>query len=230
MHKTSEIYREIISGVHWFETSLEMDGVEYGPRSIFSLGTRSRLFKDYTPSAGDCVSREISATVIVGDEIISRRAKLVPKVRATDGKRVSEWIQKGVFYIDTRKYDRRADDKVIIVTGYDDMRLAEADYPKTKLDWPAKDIDVVREIAAAMGVGIDQRTIDEMKNGYLVQYPAQFSQRETLGYIAAMYGGNFIMSDFGELLLICLNNLPNDTRYLRDGDYTLTIGGVRILV
>ena len=52
-----------------------------------------------------------------------------------------------------------------------------------------------------------------------------------LRYIAAAHAGNWIMSDAGELRLIKINELPEETNYLIDeiGDW-ITFGGDRILV
>ena len=67
--------------------------------------------------------------------------------------------------------------------------------------------------------------------GYPVQYPAEYSCREVLGFIAAMYAGCFVISDLGELRLVALNSIPPETRRLitKDG-FAITFGGVRILV
>ena len=61
--------------------------------------------------------------------------------------------------------------------------------------------------------------------------PVGYSSREMLGFIAGAYGGNFIISDENQLLLIKLGDLPAETNYLIDaaGD-AITFGGDRILV
>ena len=67
--------------------------------------------------------------------------------------------------------------------------------------------------------------------GYMIQYPAGYSQREVLGYIAAAYAGCFIISDIGELKLIVLGGIPKESRVLVDGaGLAITFGGTRILV
>ena len=49
--------------------------------------------------------------------------------------------------------------------------------------------------------------------------------------IAAMYAGCFLMSESGELLLVCFWNIPKETRYLIDTHgYAITFGGDRIVV
>jgi hypothetical protein len=78
---------------------------------------------------------------------------------------------------------------------------------------------------------VDPRTVAIMKKGYMVQYPAEYSQRETLGFLAAMYAGSFIMSDSGELRLVQFSSLAKETSYLIDNaGFVITFGGDRILV
>jgi hypothetical protein len=90
----------------------------------------------------------------------------------------------------------------------------------------------VNEIAAFIGVPVSEKTTEIMSNVYRVQYPAQYTCRETLGFIAAMYGGCFVMNDLGELELVRLT--PVAAKELgclitEEGD-AITFGGVRILV
>lgn len=259
MQTTSDLYRELLSGSHWKETRLAIgetgklitklgDTITFGGTSILvgssgadggydesvlvSMKTSGRMFSQDTPGVGGCVSGEIDVEMVkpLGD--IPRQARLVPYVRLTDGIRYSEWIQKGVFYVDTRqkKEDGTGIEKIVI-HGYDSMLKTEQDYPAGTLSWPARDIDVVREIASYIGVSVDSRTAAIMARGYPVQYPGGYTCREVLGYIAAMYAGCFVMSDLGELRLVALNGIPVETRYLIAGvGQPITIGGVRILV
>lgn len=142
----------------------------------------------------------------------------------------SEWLQMGVYYIDTRQTTHNDDgvDKLTI-HGYDAMLFGEADYPSTIHAWPATDISVVQEIAQTMGVTLDPRTLDYLTAGYEIQLPTAFSMRETLGHIAGAYGGNFAMSQEGKLLFLPLMGLSmeDDTvgSYLADeSDNALLFG------
>lgn len=259
MHDTSELYREILAGEHWTETRLAIgesgrlidrfgsaitfggtaisvgsSGADsgFGENVLISIETSNRMFSEESITVGSCVSGEIDVEIIKPAGEIVRMARLVPYVRITNGSRHSEWIQKGVYFIDTR--EENSDDSGIVIFrlhGYDAMLKAEADYPESALAWPAADIEVVREIAAFMGVTVDPRTAAAMTRAYPVQYPAEYSCRETLGYIAAMYGGCFVMSDLGELRLITLGGMPMETRYLiASSGSAITFGGDRILV
>lgn len=204
----------------------------YDESLLVSMKADFRVFAEDTPTVGSCVAAEIDVEMVKPFAEIPRQARMTPYVRLTDGEQQSEWIQKGVFYIDTRdkKEDGSSIEKIQI-HGYDDMLKAEQDYPASAINWPAKDIDVVREIASFMGVAIDARTLAILNRGYAIQYPADYSCREVLGYIAAMYAGCFVMSETGELRLITLYGIPPETRYLVDrSNAAITFGGVRILV
>ena len=259
MQKTSELYRELLASNYTMETRLAIgetgklitkqgDTITFGGTSILvgatgadggydesllvSMETRNGMFLGEKPLVGCCVIGEIDIEMHKPIGEIPAKARLVPYVRLTDGKRYSEWIQKGVFYLDTRqkKEDGSTIEKIVI-EGYDDMRKTEQDYPSSSLRWPAKDIDVVREIAEFLDVSVDSRTAALMTWGYWIQYPAEYSCREVLGYIAAMYAGCFVMSDLGELRLVAVNEIPAETRYLiAAAGQPITFGGVRILV
>ena len=204
----------------------------YDESLLVSMKADFRVFAEDTPTVGSCVAAEIDVEMVKPFAEIPRQACMIPYVRLTDGEQHSEWIQKGVFYIDTRdkKEDGSSIEKIQI-HGYDDMLKAEQDYPSSAINWPARDIDVVREIASFMDIPIDARTLVALNRGYAIQYPANYSCREVLGYIAAMYAGCFVMSETGELRLITLYGIPPETRYLVDGrNAAITFGGVRILV
>ena len=204
----------------------------YDETLLVSMEADFQIFSDESPTVGNCVSADIDVQMLKPFAELPRQARLVPYVRLTDGIRHSEWIQKGVFYIDTRsKVEDGSSIEKIKLHGYDDMLKAEQDYPASTLSWPARDIDVVREIAAFIGVAIDPRTVPIINRGYLIQYPTGYSCRDVLGYIAAMYAGCFIMSDLGELRLVTIYGIPKETRYLIDAaGFAITFGGDRILV
>ena len=67
-----------------------------------------------------------------------------------------------------------------------------------------------------------------MANKYVISIHAP---REGSDYIGSMYAGNWVMSDTGELLMIPLWTLPEETRLLVAADRrAITFGGVRIRV
>lgn len=202
----------------------------YAEDIIVSMNTVRGMFPENMPVIGECVAGELSATIFKPAADIPQMSRVVPYVRICNSEKQSEWIRKGVYYIDTHSYTGE-ENELMEIHGFDSMMFSEADFPSSTAQWPRKDIDVVRDIAKEMDVTIDPRTVAIMKNGYTVEYPADYSQREVLGFLAAMYGGNFVMSDSGELRLIQLNSMPKETTFLTDhAGFVLRIGGDRIYV
>lgn len=222
---------------------------------IVSATTRASML-DSSLSIGNCIAKELNLVVrnFAGYHTIPRMAKIVMQFRLNDGTQQSEWIPKGTFYIDTRDESYEG---VLTINAYDSMLKSEQSFTKSgeQGQWPRPDIravsdtrkpdGVVNTIAAAMGVEIDQRTFAVMKEGYLINYPGivldngipQYSQdgamsmRQILGYIGAMYGGNWVITDENKLRLIVLGDIPKFQALLIDenGNY-ITMGGYQIYV
>lgn len=230
MQKTSDIYKQIISGPHAWETSLvigekndilstrseiltvggeeialNIGGADIGYKSdmIFSVSSDISVFPTSAPTAGGCVSRELNATVMGSLDEIARAAKVIPFVRCKNSTQTSEWIQKGVFFIDTRTAKKGGNGTVKTeLTAYDGMMKLEIDFPQSTREWPATDREVVTDILAACGLEADDETMDAISNGFLIEYPVDFSCREVLQNIASMYAACFIMDDLGRLKMI----------------------------
>lgn len=257
--ETSNLYKELLTGDHSTEYRLAIgetgvlvtkqgEGITFGGVRILvassgadggydesllmNVETTGDVFTGNTPSVGGAVAGEIDVEMLKPYGAIPRQARLSPYARLTDGVRHSEWVPQGVYYLDTRKEvpNEFGEDRIRF-HGFDAMLKAEQDYPASRIDWPARDIDVIREIAAFMDVPVHPETLRLMNRRYPVQYPGEYSCREVLGYLAAMYAGNFVMSNDGSLLLITLNGIPAETRLLvTETRQYLTFGGVRIRV
>ena len=172
------------------------------------------LFAAGTLSAGGAVAREIDVVLWdVDSTSIPKMAKMKPYYRLTNGTQTSEWIQKGVFYIDTRV----TDSGLLTIHGYDDMLKAEQVWRPQGLTFPMSMQQAANVIAGLMGVELDSRCV--FNSSYTVSYPAnEYTLRDVLRFIAAAHGGNWIMSDIGELWLVPLNTLPAETFLLCDED------------
>ena len=235
MQETSSLYKRLLADPgHWKEYALVIgeSGADSGFRenTIISMATKKSIFPESTPTVGNCIAGQISVEMIKPKVDIPRRARLSPYVRLTNGIEHSEWIQKGFFFIDHREYLGDENERMVI-NGYDHIILTEADFPSSTDEWPRMDIDVVRDIASAIGTSVDARTAKIMNKGYKINYPAEYSMREVLENIAAMYAGSFVMSDTGELLLVTMFGIPKETSYLIDrAGFAITFGGDRILV
>ena len=233
MYAVSETWRTLIASEnHWFESKVNINGVDYGQDQLFSVGADYRMFSSEQPVVGGCLAAELSVSLLAPSAPIPRMGQVVPYVRVTDGTNTSEWIPQGKFYIDTRETTNNDDGLPILsLHCYDAMLKTEADYPSTTHAWPYADTDVVQEIATTLGSNIDSRTWALMTNDYQISLPAGYSMREVLSNIAGMYAANWIMNYDGDLLLVAVNGIPPETNYLVDsiGD-AITFGGVIILV
>lgn len=263
MQNTSPLYRRILTDEnHWFETSLVIgesgdlitergEKVLFGgfaiivsrtgPDSgfsenvIYSVKTSIHMFQN-EPVIGKAVSAEIDVKMLNPSGDIPEMAMVIPYVRVCNSTEQSEWLQQGVYYVDTREITHN-DNGVDILTlhGFDAMLKAEQYYTDTgSLDWSSgfvSDTAMVQDIADIMGVSVDSRTWDVMTDGYQVPLPTSYTLREVLGYIAGAYAGCFVFTDVGELRLVSILELPTETNLLIDsiGDY-ITFGGHRIKV
>lgn len=262
MQNTSTLYKTLLAGEHTIETRLAIgergrlidehgdtitfggdrinissggadDG--FGENQLFSLKTTSNIFSNGVPEVGCCIAGEIDVRMFKPIGIIPRMAQLIPYVRLANGETASEWLQKGIFFIDTRSYET-FDDSTIVMTlhGYDAMMRSEQDYDGKNINWDGNvnDISVVQDIAENyLGVTIEANTEQLINHAYKISYPGGYTCREVLGYIAAMYAGNFVIDELGNLKLIQLFGIPKETNLLIDEHgYQLMIGGVHILV
>lgn len=227
-------YDDIIANDnHLFETKLVIAGVTYEEDVLFDVTTSHNVFNKQTPVVGCAVAGEIDVTMISPTVSIPKMAMLQPYVRATDGEQYSEWIPKGTYFIDTRDVTHNSNGlDVLTIHGYDSMLKLEKDYPSDSVhNYPILDYEMVEHLAVSIGMVIDARTYERMDKGYRFPLPLGYSGREMLGFIAASYAGNFVITDENKLLLIRLQDLPPETNYLitESGDAIL-FGGDRIKV
>lgn len=236
-YPVSQTWNDIVSGAkpHWFNTRAIINGVTYAQSQIMSLSTEWRMFSEEQPTVGSCLSAELSMKMLKPSAQIPRMALIRPEVQVTNGTDTSEWIPQGYYYIDTREESKNDDNlPVISFHAYDSMLKSEQTFPSTQGGWPRTDINTVKLIAYYMGLqssanstaGIDQRTIDLMTSGYSISAPIGYTMRETLGNIAAMYAGNWIVTIENKLLLVPINGIPVETSLLVDeSGNIITFGG-----
>lgn len=220
MQDTSQIanYDTIFAtGNFSVETKLNINGVDYGEDKLFSIQTTPTLFKD-VPSVGNCTSAEIYIVMETPNVAIPKMAMMKPYIRLVGETLTSDWLQKGVFFIDTReRTDYSNTPSVLSIHGYDSMLKAEALYPEDDPgNYPMADTDVVALIAETMGIDVDERTYDIMTEGYEINLPATYSMREVLSNIASMYASNFCITPLGKLRLVGLTDIGEEIRFLSD--------------
>lgn len=216
MHQTDSLYQTLLSNPACVkEIKLRIAGQEYLSDKIPSIVTSGTLFSDNIPSIGCAVCREISLMVRTNGAYIPRAAKIEVFARLAipgqsgEAASASEWIPKGVFYIDTRQPDE--EEQFLTIHGYDAMLKGEQPLVDQAAGetgtWPKTMREVASACAAKMGVEIDPATI--ISGDYEIGYPTDYTCRELLRHIAAAHGGNWTISDEGKLRLIVLGNLDS---------------------
>ena len=232
MHATSELYKRLIENpFHEKEIKINIAGVDYFHRDIVSAAVYGGIYDAF--GIGNTSSRQISIELFPIGEI-PRQAQIKVYVRLVFGAEASEWIPKGVFWISNRKRDKLTG--TLKIQGFDAMLKSESvwltsDY--ADVNWPMPQIEAVNDIATRMGIQVDSRT--NLTSQFPVSYPidenGDLTMREVLSYIAVSNAGNWIISDEGKLLLVGMNELPQETNYLVTGHgNSITFGGVRIVV
>lgn len=234
-------FDEIYDGGEFeYQYKVNIDGIEYDQNQLWEIHTSRKVFGEDNPLIGCAMVGQIDLLVKnIGVEI-NRNASIKPYVRLSSLKRraTTSWIQKGEFFIDTREEDDADDIDLISIRGFDAMRKAYRTYPSSTLRWNENGpsalqvaMEISRHIFGASN-RIEPETYEKLEScPYPVGFPAQYTMAEVLGSIAAMYGGNFCISDAGKLMLVSLADLPAETHYLinEKGKY-ITFGGTRILL
>lgn len=224
MQNTSSLYRRILADPnHYFESSVVIgeggdlvtergetilfgdtaiivsrSGPEFGYQmsQIFSLTTSLQMFRRQ-PEIGKVIAQEIELKMLQPSGDVPPMAQVVLYTRACTDTLQSEWLQQGVFYIDTRETTASNDLRILTIHGFDAVLMLEQDYASTSINWPATDVSIVQEIASKIGVSVDPRTPALMTGGYRYPLPTGYTLREMLGYIAQAYIGCFIVTETG---------------------------------
>lgn len=248
MQQTDSTYNALLAaGAHKECQAIINDDYNrpYTQEQIVSATTQAQMLDQNISIGGTYVKQlKLVLTNYSGMPTIPRMAKIVMQFRLSDGTTSSLWYPKGTYFIDTRDESYEG---VLTINAFDPMLKSEQSFtqPGEQGTWPRLDISVVQTIADAMGVSIDPRTTAILKENYQINYPGivledgtpQYSQdgamsmRQVLGYIGAMYGGNWVITDENKLRLIVLGDIPKFQALLIDenGNY-ITMGGYQIYV
>ena len=227
MQAVSSLWKQIFSEPgHLTEVRAVIGGVTYNIDKIFSITQTRNIFSSNSPMIGCCCSSVLDIEIIPTSPV-PRMAPIVvtTRLKSADGTQYSEWIDAGTYYVDTRSKER--DGLTMHFTAYDSMLKADQPYlANSEIDeWPCDETDVVDEIAALMGITVDERTV---LAGYDVDYPNQdWTIREVLGWIAAANCGNWIITPQNELYLVPLNT---DTSYLGSNSSTAILFGDSLII
>ena len=235
MNSTSTLYNSIFSGIHRFEVKVTIAGTDYGMDVLTSLSSNRSVFGSGSPRLGLAPAGELSLSLYLDSGAVPRMAEIRPYFRVVNDTQQSEWIAKGVYFVDTREADTTTG--LLTLHAYDAMLKGEQQYPSVEHIWPYSDIQVVTEIASFLGVTVDTQTTSLMTAGFMIPLPVQYNIRETLQYIAALYGGSFVITDSNTLRLIPLWSVKSEADAPLGGTHRLTAAtafpactGVRFLL
>ena len=117
-----------------------------------------------------------------------------------------EYIQIGIFKITSAT----AEEGKTSYTGYDRMYSSMEMTYVSKLTYPNKDINIVKEICTQAGITFVESTMDD-KTISIATAPKGYTRREMLGYLAARQGKNAVINSQGQL----------EFRWYKDADYTI---------
>jgi len=205
------------------EYKFDISGKVYGPDVEVSHSVDSGLYEQF--GIGNAATAKLTMSLFADE--IPRAATIKRYIRLRNGDQITEWLPKGVFFI-----NRRSDDAGYwTIEAYDAMRKAESVWtPDQSLTFPMAMSAAVAEFARIMQTEVDPRTV--LNGAYTIDYPANdWTIRNELCFIAAAHCGNWIVTGEGKLLLVPLLSIPPETNYLvTEYGSAIALGGVKILV
>lgn len=241
MQAVSETYTRLLStpGVIKQHRAV-IGGAEYGQEHIVGEPVSyNSLYGDAKgPTLGGVSAGELTLSILPRG-IIPRMAEIRLFTRLARLDYVSqvvtessEWLQKGVFLLDTRQ--KNAVTEAMDLHCYDRMLLAE-DFFFQEGDalgeWPRAMEPVLTEICDRMGVELEEGTVIDPT--YKVPYPEGLTMREMIGYAAACHGANATITETGALRFVPLlpageavSDLGRNMQRLELGDHLEPFSGV----
>lgn len=225
MQQVSSLWKSIFATPgHATEVKAVIDGVVYSTDKLYSVNKACEAFQGQAPMVGACCAAQLSLELIPATQV-PVMAEINLYVRLSYGEDVSEWIPAGTFLVDTRSKSKGGD--LVSFTAFDSMLKLDQPYLEHSglSTWPADDDDVADDIADAIGVSIDSRTV---LAGYPVPIPdSDTTMREIMGWIGAANGGNWIITPENKLRLI---KLEGKNSLLGEDDSTAILFGDSVIV
>ena len=103
MNYTSSLYKSIFSGIHRFEVKVNIAGTDHGMNVLTSVSSNRSVFGSGSPRLGLAPAGELALSLYLDSGAVPRMAEIRPYFRVVNDIQQSEWIAKGVYYVDTRE-------------------------------------------------------------------------------------------------------------------------------
>lgn len=203
MQSTSQLYKAILAGTHAKEWRVKIGNTTYYKQNIVSIRRSSILYGERL--IGGACSGSLNLTLWnVDSSSVQEMARVEVSVRVISELYESEWLQKGAYWVNYRKYDEDADK--LTLECVDGMMFGEQDfYPAGSeiTDWTDKTMrEVAQMCATKMGIPLEDDTQFQNAAPYILTAPPiGYSVRQVLAGIAAAHGGNIIVTAENELRL-----------------------------
>ena len=203
MIQTSKTFEDILKNPYSLRYRIDIAGHSIGNESIVKLKISQDMFSEEAPSIGNACAAMLELEVLAPDFDIPPTEEIELFMQAYDSDNESEWVQRGRFYVDTRKrnYIQNNVATTLEITGYDAMMKSEALFPVSG-DWPKPDTQVFQTICDTMGVSGSASLAGNPIGADIDGYTC----REALRYIGALNGGNWMIDGSGTLKLVKLGH------------------------
>jgi hypothetical protein len=221
MQAVSTTWTNLLAADHIYDFKAVINGVDYGRADIWSARIEKTLMDTCTIGEAQAAQLDMmftpQGTIPAGAKIqcylrLSNGADEIDitdefdnLIQTDDGFQLasqypvySDWLPFGTFYIYSR--EKEAGGR-LSVTAYDAMKKADAAYTDSGT-YPKTMSAVVAVIASQLGVTLDSRSTVA---AYSIPDPTGvYNIRQVLAGIAAASGGNWIVSEAGQLRLVPL--------------------------
>lgn len=183
MQTVSSTYTSILANGGWHECKLDINGTAYDMEKIVSMQTSAALW-DGAASVGNTIAGTIDVSLIASSNAVPTMAELRPYVRAVNDSQQSEWLPKGVYYIDTREYDKETG--ILYLSGMDAMLKGEQDYMQygDQGYWPRTDIAILYEISSRLGL-----------DSYTYEPWVPYEGEHIAGYYYELIDGEYVLTE-----------------------------------
>lgn len=244
MQSVTETYKSLWSNLHTIDVKVNINGIDYDSSQIFSMSTTRTMFNENTPVIGSCVSSEIDVEIINPVASIPPMAEIRPYVRIVGEGGVSEWVCKGIYYIDTRRNTRNPRGiNRLTIHGFDAMlKLSGRATAVMPYLFPMSATSFLNRLTTLYGIQYDRVQLYNLASrlsSITIPKPEKRTLRELLGYIGFKLSGNWVIDEVNGdsadktygLKFIPFGNIDEGVGLLVDemGNY-LKFGGDRIIV